>query len=585
MILTGVAAQKLFSTLTMSLDLEKRGLVLVDGLSMDDGCSNGSGKSTVANKIIIWTLFGRTAGGLRGDKVIHRHFPKEKAWGSVNFMGNDGKKYTVYRQRNPSVLHLVKESIDISSRMERDTQELIDSALGRDFNTFLHTDFFGQGRKDSFLDLAPKQQGELLEEILPIDQIDQWAETAKELRDSTRASLQRAEASMAELRASYAEVERNSKKLSYSSEEWSRKQLLKITDTKQAIRSAPSIASLEGRFTSLTLELSAYTIAPIKEITEALASWQIKKEQWIRTLATLDLTPVDGTCSTCNQQLPVAQRAMLLKAHEENEHTHDVASNNVEGCTAWIEHWEEQRRWHDKKLELRALKDEIAASENVTLTRKLNDLRAELDPYVDLLVQAEIRYDDLAGEIEGQEGYLEEIKNMLEKVEYWTKAFAKDFKALLFQKACPYLESRTRSHLSGLGNPQLKVTFSTAKLLQSGTTRDEFNIAVSSDTGGESFDSLSGGEQQMVSFAVGLALADLAAAQVGGPSEFMILDEPFMSLSEKNCESIVRYLTDTISKYKSTILLISNEPNIKTLIPHTIQVEKKGGITSIARQS
>jgi DNA repair exonuclease SbcCD ATPase subunit len=580
-----VSAEKLFSTVSVCLNLNDIGLVLVEGMSLDDGCSNGSGKSTVANKIILWTLFGRTAGGLKADKVVHKNFSKDRAFGQVHFT-KDGVEYTVSRERNPSKLLLYRDGEDISSRIEKDTQELINSALGRDFNTFLHTDFFGQGRKDSFLELTPKQQGELLEDILPLDQVDQWTQSAKELRDYTKEVLQRAEAALNEMRASLGEVGRNQHSLQASSCAWIKKRELDLATLNKAISRAPSNSELEKKFTELTLELSAHTtISPIEEITQSVASWQASKEQWIRTLATIDITPIDDTCSTCDQQLPVAQRDLLLKTHEENKHNHEVASNNVDSCTSWIQHWNEQKRLYDKKLELRALKDQIEASPTVQLTRQRDALLAETDPYVDLVVKAERRADTLASEIKDQETHLESIRKKLERVEFWVKAFAKDFKALLFQKACPYLESRTREHLSGLGNPQLKVTFSTAKLLQSGTTRDEFNIQVSSDTGGGSFDALSGGEQQMVSFAVGLALADLASAQVGGPSEIMILDEPFMSLSEKNCESIINYITDTISKYKSTILLISNEPNMKSLISNRIEVVKTGGVTSIARQT
>jgi len=67
-----MSAQNLFSTIQVELDLEDRGLLLIDGMSEDEGCSNGAGKSTVANKIILWTLFGRTAGGLKADNVVNR---------------------------------------------------------------------------------------------------------------------------------------------------------------------------------------------------------------------------------------------------------------------------------------------------------------------------------------------------------------------------------------------------------------------------------------------------------------------------------------------------------------------------------
>ena len=151
----------------------------------------------------------------------------------------------------------------------------------------------------------------------------------------------------------------------------------------------------------------------------------------------------------------------------------------------------------------------------------------------------------------------------------------------MFNKACPYLQARAAYHLKGIGNEQLKVEFSTTKELKSGEERSGFAVVEYSESGGKGFDSLSGGEQQMASFAVGLALADLAETQVQGASHFLILDEPFMALDERNCENLVNYLANELSSKRETILLISNEENLKSLIPTRIHVEKTGGVTSV----
>ena len=175
------------------------------------------------------------------------------------------------------------------------------------------------------------------------------------------------------------------------------------------------------------------------------------------------------------------------------------------------------------------------------------------------------------------QGLTEELAHL----SYWWDTFSKKFKNYLFKKACPYLEYRTAQHLKGLGNSQLQVTFSTAKLLKSGDPRSEFNVKVTSRTGGNSYGALSGGEQKMVSFGVGMALADLSESQVQGSSHFLILDEPFEYLQGKNCENLVSYLTHELTKKRETILLVSNDDSLQQLVPNRLHVIKENGRTSI----
>jgi DNA repair exonuclease SbcCD ATPase subunit len=86
----------------------------------------------------------------------------------------------------------------------------------------------------------------------------------------------------------------------------------------------------------------------------------------------------------------------------------------------------------------------------------------------------------------------------------------------------------------------------------------------------------------MVSFAIGLALADLAACRATGKPEFLILDEPFTELSRPNAEAIVEYLTGTLGRDKDTIMLISNEESLKGLVPNRIHVVKRNKITGVS---
>jgi DNA repair exonuclease SbcCD ATPase subunit len=146
---------------------------------------------------------------------------------------------------------------------------------------------------------------------------------------------------------------------------------------------------------------------------------------------------------------------------------------------------------------------------------------------------------------------------------------------------CPFLEEKTNQYLRDLQNGQLKVKFSTSKVLKSGDGRDQFCVTASSDTGSTVFELFSGAEKQLTSFAVGMALSDLAGMQTEGASSFMILDEPFLYQSPENCERIITFITQHLCD-KSTILIISNEDSLVNLVPNRVHVVKNKGVTTIA---
>jgi DNA repair exonuclease SbcCD ATPase subunit len=168
-----------------------------------------------------------------------------------------------------------------------------------------------------------------------------------------------------------------------------------------------------------------------------------------------------------------------------------------------------------------------------------------------------------------------------EHLDYWRGVYSKELKLKLFEDACPFLDARTAYHMANLRNEQIHVEFTTIRRLATGKVKEEFNVNVWSETGGTGFDSLSGGEQQMVSFACGLALADLSSSISSGASGFLILDEPFSELDGRNSEAIVDYLTGSLGSGKSTVFLISNEETLKGLVSNRIHVVKSRGVSNV----
>jgi len=173
------------------------------------------------------------------------------------------------------------------------------------------------------------------------------------------------------------------------------------------------------------------------------------------------------------------------------------------------------------------------------------------------------------------------LKDEISHLTHWREVYGKELKLKLFEDACPFLDERTSYHLAQLNNRQLHCDFSTVKRLATGEAKEEFDVSVWSETGGLGFASLSGGEQQMASFAIGLALADLARRVSGSDSGFLILDEPLTELCPKNAESVYTYLTAEIENGRDSIHLISNDEALKSLIHNRIHIVKSKGISSV----
>ena len=228
------------------------------------------------------------------------------------------------------------------------------------------------------------------------------------------------------------------------------------------------------------------------------------------------------------------------------------------------------------KLEYLSIEPEIRL-----LDAKLIEVINKVSPFKEMGQELEDCVTAEEKVLEGLVIKLDAVKEKMSRLEFWKKAYGKDLKLAIFEEARPYLDSRTAYHLQALNNNQLKVEFTTVKKLANGSLKEDFGISVKSDTGGSDYGSLSGGEQKMANVAIGFALADLAESQASGTSSFMILDEPFTELSNKNCESIVEYLTGDFGSTKDTIILISNDENLMNLVPNTRRVVKEHGVTKL----
>lgn len=603
-----LSGKSLFSFAKFSIDLNNKGLVLITGFSSDEGSSNGSGKSSLVNKSLLWALFGQTAEGLKSDDVLNRHLERgDDALATLVFTV-DKAKYRIERirtRKGTTKLDFFRDGHCVSTRDVRSTQEMINKTIGRDLNSFIQTDFFGQGNSTPFMKLTTSGQKEVLERILPFEHLNEWLANTKLAKREVSTKKTFTEQKVNEGLAAARALQAQRLNIEGQHASWAAKKastIKSLTDDMAFLQKSPEkieiesvkkkLSVLDARFDMSTIDLSIFNkLSESTKLCARIADNKADMKDFIRELKILETMTENSTCSTCKQPVIIPDETQIinkLKIADLVSRTDHIATSlamqqrMLELNTKIIAEWKEAKASNLSLLSrLVELNEEESTSKIKQIEAKLTELLVSTSPYVQTLEDADKTIGKIQLDIAAQQAKLVTIIEEEESVLIWEKAYSKDLRLLLYDRVCPFLTERANYHLQALNNAQITVNFSTTAHLKDSSTKEEFASTASSFTGGGSYSLLSGGEQQMVDFSVGLALSDLAATQVKSRSNLIILDEPFVGLDDRNCESVISYLKEDLAKIKSTIFLVSNEETLKGLIPNRVHVEKTGGISRV----
>lgn len=564
--LINLKLKNLFSFDTLDFNLDKKGVLLITGWDQDNNTANGSGKSSLTSKSISWILYGKTINGLKGDEV-KRINSEGESWGQIEFNSPTGMKYRITRYRNPSKTVLehfnVNEWEDISNKTQAETQETINKLLRKDYRVFSNTDFFGQGQSSTFLTMNSLQQNSLFEFVISLDQVNKLVTKTKARKVDLLDRSTINDKEIAKLRGSLKELDLQIVNLNSQK---------KIIDTaKNELIDDLQDISLDELVIKLENELTNHKFVSQNNSNFYQNSLQKSKELSYKqnTLRSQKKEIKKNICPTCDQVINEDLYNKLVEDQKKIYQSIELISSQLNDITKDLPLYESLKNEATNKLKI--IENKL---------QKINILKDRLNTIdvTDLLIrksnyEKDINNFDLIGA---------SLKDELMTVAFWEKAFNLDFRNFLIEKSCPFLEERASKHIREMGQPHLQINFSTDKELKSGDHKVSFNASVKNLNGGASgYDSLSGGEQQFVSFATWLAFSDLISHVNGFDSNIMILDEPFMFLDSSNAEKLVSYINNYLVKIKDTVLLVSNESSIKDLFPQKITVIKEKGISRL----
>lgn len=164
-----VIAQNFLSFKDLDIDFNNRGLVLIEG-------KNGAGKSSIL-EALAWGLYGESTKSGSPDQVVNKQVGKDC---SVQVEFGDYKiiryrKHTKYKNE----LYLYFKEENITKKSSKDTQAQIETIIGLNFKSFLHSIYFSQNNLNKFTSASDSEQKSIVENILGLELISVAQELSK----------------------------------------------------------------------------------------------------------------------------------------------------------------------------------------------------------------------------------------------------------------------------------------------------------------------------------------------------------------------------------------------------------------------
>ena len=187
-----IKAKNFLSYKDLELDLDKRGLILVEGKNLTNSAflSNGSAKSSLLSTV-TYALYGKTEKGQTADEVVNNKVGKDT---SVKlYFDVDEQAYRIERYRkdkkNKNQVKLFKGNDEIKTNSTKETNQRILDLFGIDYSAYINSISIGQGSETSFSDATDKQKKEILENVANIAIYARAQEVAKQKVTDTQTQL------------------------------------------------------------------------------------------------------------------------------------------------------------------------------------------------------------------------------------------------------------------------------------------------------------------------------------------------------------------------------------------------------------
>ncbi len=624
--LNKINIKNFLSISSATIDLDKRGIVLIDGVNNTPASTidtNGTGKSSMLSAI-FYSIYGELPSGEKADSLINRNFGKGMM--VELYFTISGIDYIIKRGRKKNSLTLISGDNDITKGTMKETQNEIEHIVSIPKDVYLSTIYFDGHNSVPFSMLTDKQRKDYLEVLFDVGIYKRAHEQTKldivsvknklkeyqQEYESLNREIENEETvvnqfksikldssnAISDLKERYQKKITEKKSVDYKYKE----NVEKVKETKDSLNKIidsntddnynsikSSVSSLSEEYNSKVSRLSSEKAT----ITE--------KANNIKAMSTSDICPVCGNKINEEHKKIEVKRLMdvlspmvekyksdtiLLK---EKKDELDSLSKQLSSIEEKHTELESQKRSSYSKLQ------EVISFEQ-SLSIKYSQFNSELNQIKESFDRAsenESKYDLLIDEHEDKINSLKEKKSKLYKdidstsdyeqnLESALIAFSdKGIKSHVLDLVTPELNNRVSDYLNFLTGGTITINFSTQTKKSDGEMSDKFDIKVTNNGSDTSYESLSSGEQRRVDIAISLTLQDILMSKSDTNSNVLIYDELFESLDAVGAESVVELLKKRLDTV-DTIFVVTHNENLKPLFSETITaIKEKDGNTHI----
>lgn len=544
------------------LDFEDyKGLVLIEGVNQDGHySSNGSGKSTLLEGI-VYALTGNTLRGVGVNDVVNRNYKKNTRV-SLRFLKDD-ILYEIIRYRKDDThgddIVFMKGEENISKRLNKETQQLIDDTLGISFKVFASTVLLGEGLSSKFTQLSDPEKKSLIESTLNLNyDINEIRAKANSKLSALKLEKSNLEGQISALEgfADY-DVEKARYEMKRVEEEYSQKS--------QLVKSQYSaIEGMNQKINQLVdkMNLVKSSIDKIDYLTLDMTNLDSENEKLVNELTNAEKCE-NPRCTVCHQELFSENAKEAFRASYREKI--DNINKKLIDCRVQIDSLPSReilvQSYEKFSLEVKELRDQV--TDLSTQTRQLQDEAYQLNIKANTISSNINSYNEASANIDSLKENLSNVNSNSEIYDYFYKLFSPTGIIVdILSEAVGYINERISTYSEVLLDKRYKVDFKKGK------------ISLVDDSG-SSYQSLSNGEKRRLDISIQFALHDYITMYCGMKLDCCYIDEVLDTLDDIGVDNIFEVLRLKLDYCGlSSIYVITHSDSLKSKFDHVITVSK-----------
>ena len=552
------------------IDLDGQGTVTVTGENLDQGGSNGAGKTTIINAL-CYALYNKPFDNITLQRLINTTNATKNTLMEIRLVfEKDGIEYEIYRARGEDYrIEVRKDGEDITpGKGVYETDAMIQEIIGISYELFTKTIIFS-GNAPPFLQLPIHFQRMQIEELFNITMLSEKAKQLKDKIRSTEADIKVAEAVVKQQEVAIELHHKHVKEALVRIERWDQTRRGDIQEIQQTLAKIATI-DFEGEQAlhdekAQLQQRGAYLAAKLSPARKDRSILTGRVEELMKEQEHL----LEAKCPYCTQ--PFADAPLKLIGIENELEVKGEKLLEVEETVSTLETEEDGRkkRLADvtkaiKHADLHELID--ARTNSALLANKIEELKVAVNPHIEAHEKLVAEGVDAVNTAK-----VDSLRRRLDHQQFLLKLLTDKNSFLrrrIINKTIPFLNGRLNFYTNSLGLPHV-VKFDA----DMSCTVAEFGRELD-------FGNLSAGEKKRVNTAMALAFRDVLH-HLHAKTNLLIIDELDGALDQQGIDSIIKILKEKSRDEEMSVFIISHHPAVQGRLDRDLKIRKENGFSSV----